>query len=588
MRRIYFGLLVLMLCVTNSLTASAEKRVALVIGNSAYTNVAALENPKHDAAAMSEKLTSLGFEVVQGIDLDLTGMQKTVRKFVRGLSGADIAIFYYAGHGLQVNGSNYMAPIDANLRSYDDLDFETVPMNLVLSAMERNAKVNMIFLDACRDNPLAINLARSMGTRSAAVGRGLAQVGSGVGTLVSFSTQPGNVALDGSGLNSPYTTALVKHLGTPGEDIAQSMVGVRRDVLKSTNGKQVPWEHSSLTGQVILKGKPDTAPVAEPSVQITPKQNNNSNVVELAFWDSIKNEEEPELLKAYLKKYPNGDFTTIALARLNVAMRKQKESLAPKKPNSAVELAYWETVENSGRVEFYQSYLNQYPNGQYSEIAKLKIELSKDRQNTAPKKAPVSKPEQAAATPDSKPTKLALLTPATETIVEPEQPIFDVKETTRGVQRELNRLGCSAGTVDGIWGRGSRRALDQYGKHTKIKLASVEPSPQLLEQLRTNKARACPLVCRRGFEKKGNQCIRSKREANVQTRERPRKPATNNIRRSRVEPSPPPRRRVTRSDGKTSYRCKVPGGGRRIFRWTAVEFAQKNTTNPGLSRCSRM
>lgn len=606
MRKICFGLLVVMFCITNSLAAHAEKRVALVIGNSAYKNVAELDNPKHDAAAMSEKLTSLGFEVVTGIDLDLAGMQNTVRQFVRGLSGADIAIFYYAGHGLQVNGGNYMAPIDANLRSYDDLDFETVPMNLVLSAMERNAKVNMIFLDACRDNPLAINLARSMGTRSAAVGRGLAQVGSGIGTLVSFSTQPGNVALDGSGLNSPYTEALVKHLGTPGEDIAQSMVGVRRDVLKSTGGKQVPWEHSSLTGKVILKENPDIAVVAKPAPQplvgTRPKPDNNTNAVELAFWDSIKNADEPELLETYLKQYPNGAFSSLASARLKLVLRKQKEALAPKKPDGAVELAYWDTVKNSGRIEFYQSYLNRYPNGSYSEVAKLKIELLNEHQGTDSEKETVFKSSpnsgRIVATTNSESTKLAMLKPEIGTSVELEKsdigvPEFDVKETIRGVQRELNRLGCSAGTVDGIWGKGSRGALRQYGKHTKVELASVDPSPELLEQLRTDKSRACPLVCRRGFEKRNDRCVRAKREANVQTREPPRRlerrPATNNIRKRKVERSTPPRRRrATRSNGKSSYRCTGTGTKGRVYRWNAVEFAQRTTTNPELSRCTKL
>ncbi|WP_261334681.1 caspase domain-containing protein [Rhizobium leguminosarum] len=156
--------------------AFAEKRVALVVGNSAYQHVPTLPNPKNDAGDMAAKLRDLGFVVVVGNDLDLAGVRRTISDFVDKLDGADMALFYYAGHGLQVNGENYIAPVDAKLLSYIDLEFEAVPMNLILSAMERTTRVNLVFLDACRDNPLAVNLARSMGTRSASVGRGLARV----------------------------------------------------------------------------------------------------------------------------------------------------------------------------------------------------------------------------------------------------------------------------------------------------------------------------------------------------------------------------------------------------------------------------
>ena len=154
-------------------TGSAQdKRIALVIGNSDYKHTSRLPNPGNDAADMAAKLKQVGFEVIVGRDLDKAGMDRTILSFAETLVGADVGLFFYAGHGLQVNGSNYMAPVDAQLSNYNDLDFEVLPMDLVVSAMERNTKVNLIFLDACRDNPLAENLARSMGTRSSAVGRG--------------------------------------------------------------------------------------------------------------------------------------------------------------------------------------------------------------------------------------------------------------------------------------------------------------------------------------------------------------------------------------------------------------------------------
>jgi uncharacterized caspase-like protein len=296
-----------------STDAMAERRVALVIGNSAYQHVPQLRNPHNDASDMAAKLQSLGFDVVAGTNLDLAGIRKTVRDFVDRLDGADMALFYYAGHGLQVNGENYIAPVDARLGSYLDLDFEAVPMNLILSAMEQATQVNLIFLDACRDNPLAENLSRSMGTRSTSVGQGLARLGTGVGSLIAFSTQPGNVALDGDGRNSPFTSALLKHLGTPGEDITRNLIRVRREVLDATGGRQVPWDNSSLTGEIILKPQ---AALEPPPQQATPSGSqtvpSDDATAEVAFWNSIKDSRDAAYFSAYLRQFPQGQFAEIA------------------------------------------------------------------------------------------------------------------------------------------------------------------------------------------------------------------------------------------------------------------------------------
>ncbi len=249
MRRIAFLLLLaLVLIVGGALEGHAAKRVALVIGNSDYESAPVLNNPKYDAEAISAVLTKLGFDVVKGIDLTHVDFARIVGQFRKKLKGADVGLFFYAGHGLQVNGSNYLAPVDAVLDDETSLDFETVPLRLILKLMERMTKTNLVFLDACRDNPLARNLARGMGTRSTAIGTGLARVESGLGTLITFATQPGNVALDGDGVNSPFATGMLKHMETPGLDVALVMRRVREDVIKATSGSQVPWSNSSLTG----------------------------------------------------------------------------------------------------------------------------------------------------------------------------------------------------------------------------------------------------------------------------------------------------------------------------------------------------
>jgi uncharacterized caspase-like protein len=241
--------------------AAAAKRVALVIGNAAYQQAGALTNPVNDAADMAKALTAAGFDVVLGLDLDRRAFDSKLRDFARLVDGADTAVLFYAGHGLQVAGHNYLVPVDAGLASERDLDFEAVSLDFVLRQMEvgRDGKTSIVFLDACRNNPLSRNLARSMGTRGASVGQGLAEVQTGVGTFIAYSTQPGNVALDGSGRNSPFTQALAAHVTEPGKNLTSIMIEVRNDVLKTTDGRQVPWDHSALTSDFFFHGQPQAA-----------------------------------------------------------------------------------------------------------------------------------------------------------------------------------------------------------------------------------------------------------------------------------------------------------------------------------------
>lgn len=194
------------------LTAAQAKRLALVVGNSAYEHTPTLNNPRNDATDVAAVLKAFGFQVIEGFDLKKVVFEQKVRDFASALSDAEVGLFFYAGHGLQVSGRNYLVPVDAKLDDGASLDFEMIQLDLVHRTMERQTNTNILFLDACRDNPLSRNLARAMGTRSSEVGHGLAAVESGVGTLISFSTQPGNVAQDGTGRNSPFAGALVKDL----------------------------------------------------------------------------------------------------------------------------------------------------------------------------------------------------------------------------------------------------------------------------------------------------------------------------------------------------------------------------------------
>jgi len=228
-------------------------RIALVIGNGAYTNVAQLPNPPNDARDIAGALRDLGFKVIEGYDLDGNKMRSKIEEFSAAMPGAGVTLLYYAGHGIQVAGKNYLIPVDAKLEHPSSLGLEAIEVGTVISDMESEKRINLVFLDACRDNPLSRSLASSMGTRSLTVGQGLASVNAGIGTLITFATSPDTTALDGSGRNSPFTAALLNHIRTPGLEVRTMLTRVRADVIKATNERQVPWDHSSLTGEFYFK-----------------------------------------------------------------------------------------------------------------------------------------------------------------------------------------------------------------------------------------------------------------------------------------------------------------------------------------------
>jgi TPR repeat protein len=259
MRRSAF-LVVLMLLGLAS-PAFAEKRVALVIGNSAYQNVAPLENPVNDAALMADTLKGLGFSLTGNgaqLNLDKRALDDAVQAFGRQVQGADVAMFYYAGHGVQVRGSNFLVPINANPTREADVDFQMVDLNLVLNQMQGSGtRLNMVILDACRNNPFG-----GRGLRSSE--GGLAQLRAPEGTLISYATQPGNVAQDGSDGHSPYTKALAATMRRPGLDLFQTFNEVGLTVKRTTGGSQQPWVSSSpIDGDFYFSSRPASAPSAD-------------------------------------------------------------------------------------------------------------------------------------------------------------------------------------------------------------------------------------------------------------------------------------------------------------------------------------
>jgi hypothetical protein len=303
--------------------AKADRRVAFVVGNGTYKNVAALPNPPIDAKSMAGVLRNIGFEVVEGTNLTRDKMTERLLEFGKKAQGADVALFFYAGHGIAIGGTNYLLPIDADIKSEMDVKLgAAINIDLTLDQTMGDAKVKLVFLDACRDNPFAAKIKSNSATRSVSVQTGLAEMKSGEGTLIAFATGPGQTALDGQeGTNSPFTRALLANIATPGVEIQQAMTKVRAQVNEETNKGQLPWGHTNLIGTVYLNPAAAPAAAAAGPVSSAPAPAavataSGGSDVELEFWRSIKESNKPEELNAYLTNYPNGQFKSLALARI--------------------------------------------------------------------------------------------------------------------------------------------------------------------------------------------------------------------------------------------------------------------------------
>ncbi len=293
-------------------SALAAGRVALVVGNGTYAAIGALPNPGNDAADMAAALGRLGFDVTTVRDADLAGMNESLRLFARASAGADVAVVFYAGHGLEVDGVNYLVPVDARLERDTDVSYEALALDRVLQATS-GAALRVVILDACRNNPLARSMQRTGAARS--VSRGsfgeLDEALLGEETLVAYAAAAGTTAADGDGRNSPYTTALLSYLEQPLE-LSALFRRVRAQVLEATGGEQRPHEYGSLLGEHYLGGAsgPGTVTVADGlSATVRAQQEN-------LFWQSIVNSTDASDFEAYLRQFPAGTFRSLATNRL--------------------------------------------------------------------------------------------------------------------------------------------------------------------------------------------------------------------------------------------------------------------------------
>src|SRR5690348_12952326 len=280
-------------------SAHAEKRVALVIGNSAYKSAPRLANPVNDAALVGGMFRKAGFDNVDvKLDLNAADMRRSLREFASRTRDAEVAVIYYAGHGIELDGTNYLIPVDATLETDGDVLDETIALDRVLFAVESAKQLRLVILDACRDNPFAKTMKRTLASR--AVGRGLAKIEpTSPNTMIAFAAKAGSTASDGDSKNSPYTAALIEHLPKPGLDLRRAFGFVRDDVLKVTGNKQEPYVYGSLGGDDVplVPARPVvTAPQADPQAAVRRDYELSLQLGTRDGWE------------AFLSQYPDGFY----------------------------------------------------------------------------------------------------------------------------------------------------------------------------------------------------------------------------------------------------------------------------------------
>jgi uncharacterized caspase-like protein len=501
LRKALLAALLLLVCEP----AFAEKRVALVLGNSAYQNAPLLTNPVNDGSVVAAKLKEAGFDVVDSRhDLSASATRRALRDFEDNARDADIAVVYYAGHGIEVDGTNYLIPIDAKLERDTDVYDEALSLDRVLVSLEPAKQLRLVILDACRDNPFAKSMKHTVASRS--IGRGLAKIEpSSPNTLIAYSAKAGSTAQDGDGKNSPFTIALAKHLTTPGLDVRKAFGFVRDDVLKSTGNRQEPFVYGSLGGDdvplVPARAAPP-APAPSLTAPISPAQSPQAEArrdYELALQIGNK-----AAFSAFLAQYPDGFYASLAKLQLEKVAAEEARIAATEKAQTAE--AERARLAAAGAQKDAQAKAE--ADAKAAEQARLAAEKAKQvaqdhaaeaerqRTETAAADPAAVKPAPAAPSPE-KATNLAALTPA--------PPPADV---TKSVQSELRRVGCLTAAADGDWNAASQRSLSQFNRYAGTKFDVKIASSDALDAIRQKSSRVCPLVCDHGFEADGDHCSR--------------------------------------------------------------------------------
>jgi uncharacterized caspase-like protein len=516
-RKIMFGLLLAGWCFSGS-PALAEKRVALIIGNSSYDKVARLGNPANDAALMAETLKAAGFDDVDlRRDLKIADMRRALRDFIEKSRDSDVSVVYYAGHGIELDGVNYLIPVDAVLDRDTDIYDEALSLDRVLVAVEPAKRLRLVILDACRDSPFTRSMKRTLAAR--AIGRGLAKVEpTNPNTLIAFASKAGSTASDGGGENSPFTAALVEHLPKPGLDIRRAFGFVRDDVLKNTGNKQEPYVYGSLGGEdfPLVPAKPTTAtgPQADPQAAVR-------RDYELALQLSTRDGWE-----AFLRTYAEGFYADLAKGQLRkIAAEETRAATAERarlaeqekarlaaegarqaeiaKAAAAAKAAEEARIAAEKAKQVEQEKAAAAEKARLAEQEKARLAAEKARQADEQKAAAAEQARLAAEKAGAeKKQQLAVVPPSAD---KPEQPAVDLP---RALQAELRRVGCSTGAVDGNWNTASQKALDLFNKHAGMTQDFKTATADALDAVKSKTGRVCPLICKVGYRADGDQCTK--------------------------------------------------------------------------------
>ena len=379
------GVFSIALCVAGGVSWAAGKRVAFVVGNGAYQAVPELLNPKNDAKAVSEALRKVGFEVVTAIDLDRKSFDKAVEKFIRSLSNAELSLFYYSGHGVEVGGENRIIPIDAKLATETSLEVETVSLQTVMLHMRNNSRAQLLYLDACRDNPFAVKKFAVGGDEiKRSVGRGLAKEKADIGSLIAYATEPGNIAQDGDGVNSPFTIAVLRHSFVENTDVQTAMLNVTRDVWEATKQKQRPWSNATLVEPIFLNGfvdkpqKPAEPIVVVPEVKTVEKVETEKPAVDVVEAASEPPLQKPETVETVAPVEVPSQTTTVGAGAQPVFAAADIEALL-----SSTKITLAETPA-SGTVSLNGETLIAGAEFEAASLAALKFEPSFDETASTP------------------------------------------------------------------------------------------------------------------------------------------------------------------------------------------------------------
>ena len=363
-------LMCLLLPILGTSAQGAPARIALVIGNSDYEH-APLKNPLNDAALMTATLRDVGFEVFDYANVNRRELKRAFSSFGKRVSEAGrdtISLVYYSGHGAQVRGENYLIPISSIIEDELDVDIEGIRASSLMGTLEEaKPALSIVILDACRNNPFK--------SSSRSANRGLAKTDAPTGTLLAYSTAPGQLAEDGSGSNSAYTKALSLAIRSPGAKVEEVFKRVRIEVMTRTLDEQVPWESSSLIGDFYFV---EEATSVKPTTQIAPAPA-IVPIVEIEYWKSIANSNDVALYQVYLDRYPEGLFQGIAeqrVASMNAASNAKPANNGEKITPAIVpivEIEYWKSIATNNDVALYQVYLDRYPRGLFQGIAEQRI-----------------------------------------------------------------------------------------------------------------------------------------------------------------------------------------------------------------------